>query len=278
MVWGLDPDNEGKVLWQYQGRQGQRARRHRVGIGGRRHERLHSGLRRARRAERSRAASSRSSSRPASACGTRRRRSSNATRGRGCTGAQSAPVSVIPGVVFSGSVDGHMRAYSTDGRHDPLGLQHGARVRDREPRAGEGRLDRRGRPGDRRRPARHQLGLRAVARAAGQRAAGVFGKVAMRRSRRAAHGRDRERRPIARSGGTWSSTGCRRLRGRTDLRRVRPLLQRAADGRDLDALLLPELLDDDVDWSLRDPPEALHPSAGRRADSSSSPSAACCCR
>lgn len=39
------------------------------------------------------------------------------TTGRGCTGAQSAPVSVIPGVVFSGSVDGHLRAYSTtDGR------------------------------------------------------------------------------------------------------------------------------------------------------------------
>jgi polyvinyl alcohol dehydrogenase (cytochrome) len=35
------------------------------------------------------------------------------TSGRGCTGAQSAPVSVIPGVVFSGSVDGHLRAYST---------------------------------------------------------------------------------------------------------------------------------------------------------------------
>jgi polyvinyl alcohol dehydrogenase (cytochrome) len=35
------------------------------------------------------------------------------TAGRGCTGAQSAPVSVIPGVVFSGSVDGHLRAYST---------------------------------------------------------------------------------------------------------------------------------------------------------------------
>src|SRR5262249_4901168 len=33
--------------------------------------------------------------------------------GRGCTGAQSAPASVIPGVVFSGSVDGHLRAYST---------------------------------------------------------------------------------------------------------------------------------------------------------------------
>jgi polyvinyl alcohol dehydrogenase (cytochrome) len=35
------------------------------------------------------------------------------TPGRGCTGAQSAPASVIPGVVFSGSVDGHLRAYST---------------------------------------------------------------------------------------------------------------------------------------------------------------------
>jgi len=33
--------------------------------------------------------------------------------GRGCTGAQSAPASVIPGIVFSGSVDGHLRAYST---------------------------------------------------------------------------------------------------------------------------------------------------------------------
>jgi polyvinyl alcohol dehydrogenase (cytochrome) len=39
------------------------------------------------------------------------------TTGRGCTGAQSAPASVIPGAVFSGSMDGHMRAYSTtDGR------------------------------------------------------------------------------------------------------------------------------------------------------------------
>jgi polyvinyl alcohol dehydrogenase (cytochrome) len=35
----------------------------------------------------------------------------------GCSPAQSAPVSVIPGVVFSGSEDGYLRAYdSTDGR------------------------------------------------------------------------------------------------------------------------------------------------------------------
>jgi polyvinyl alcohol dehydrogenase (cytochrome) len=39
------------------------------------------------------------------------------TGGRGCTGAQSAAVSAIDGAVFSGSVDGHLRAYSTaDGR------------------------------------------------------------------------------------------------------------------------------------------------------------------
>ena len=35
----------------------------------------------------------------------------------GCSPAQSAAVSAIPGVVFSGGVDGHLRAYSTkDGR------------------------------------------------------------------------------------------------------------------------------------------------------------------
>jgi polyvinyl alcohol dehydrogenase (cytochrome) len=39
------------------------------------------------------------------------------TSGRGCSGAQSAAITAIPGVVFSGSIDGHLRAYSTsDGR------------------------------------------------------------------------------------------------------------------------------------------------------------------
>jgi len=32
---------------------------------------------------------------------------------KGCTGAQSAAISSMPGAVFSGSVDGHFRAYST---------------------------------------------------------------------------------------------------------------------------------------------------------------------
>ena len=40
---------------------------------------------------------------PPPGCGTRTR----------CSPAQSAAVSAIPGVAFSGSVDGHMRAYST---------------------------------------------------------------------------------------------------------------------------------------------------------------------
>jgi polyvinyl alcohol dehydrogenase (cytochrome) len=36
---------------------------------------------------------------------------------RGCVSAQSAAVTAIPGVVFSGAVDGHLRAYSTtDGK------------------------------------------------------------------------------------------------------------------------------------------------------------------
>jgi polyvinyl alcohol dehydrogenase (cytochrome) len=44
---------------------------------------------------------------PPPGCGTRRR----------CSPAQSAAVTAIPGVAFSGSVDGHMRAYSTtDGK------------------------------------------------------------------------------------------------------------------------------------------------------------------
>jgi polyvinyl alcohol dehydrogenase (cytochrome) len=39
------------------------------------------------------------------------------TSGPGCSGAQSAAISVMPGVVFSGSIDGHLRAYSTaDGK------------------------------------------------------------------------------------------------------------------------------------------------------------------
>jgi polyvinyl alcohol dehydrogenase (cytochrome) len=41
----------------------------------------------------------------------------NCTGGRGCVGAQSAAISAIPGIVFAGSIDGNLRAYSArDGK------------------------------------------------------------------------------------------------------------------------------------------------------------------
>ena len=58
----------------------------------------------------------------------------------GCSAAQMAPATAIPGVVFSGSMDGHLRAYSTHGRPNCLGLRHAARLRNRERRQGQRRI------------------------------------------------------------------------------------------------------------------------------------------
>jgi polyvinyl alcohol dehydrogenase (cytochrome) len=113
VLWGLDPDNEGKVLWQY-----------RAGKGG-----MLGGI------EWGSAADDVNAYVPVSdvlapgpeAGGMRAVKLATGEQvwstpapklectgmARGCTGAQSAPASVIPGVVFSGSVDGHLRAYST---------------------------------------------------------------------------------------------------------------------------------------------------------------------
>jgi polyvinyl alcohol dehydrogenase (cytochrome) len=116
IMWGLDPDHEGKVLWQYRAGKGS-------ALGG---------------IEWGSAADDVNAYIPVSdvlapgneaggihavklATGERVWNTPapklECTGGRGCTGAQSAPASVIPGVVFSGSVDGHIRAYSTvDGK------------------------------------------------------------------------------------------------------------------------------------------------------------------
>jgi polyvinyl alcohol dehydrogenase (cytochrome) len=112
IVWGLDPDNEGKVVWQFKAGKG-------GALGG---------------IEWGSAADEQAAYIPVSdvlaapneagglfalklATGEKIWNTPapklECNSGRGCTGAQSAPVSVIPGVVFSGSVDGHMRAYST---------------------------------------------------------------------------------------------------------------------------------------------------------------------
>ena len=53
-------------------------------------------------------------SRPASASGTRRRSRPSAAPGPGCSAAQSAALTSIPGVVFAGSADGAVRAYASD--------------------------------------------------------------------------------------------------------------------------------------------------------------------
>jgi polyvinyl alcohol dehydrogenase (cytochrome) len=117
VMWGLDPDHEGKVLWQYRAGKGS-------ALGG---------------IEWGSAADDVNAYIPVSdvlgpgneAGGIHAVKLATGERvwntpapklectglARGCTGAQSAPASVIPGVVFSGSVDGHLRAYSiVDGK------------------------------------------------------------------------------------------------------------------------------------------------------------------
>jgi polyvinyl alcohol dehydrogenase (cytochrome) len=112
IVWGMDPDNEGKTVWQFKAGKG-------GALGG---------------IEWGSAADEQAAYIPVSDVLAAANEAGGlfalklatgekiwstpapkleCTTGRGCSGAQSAPVSVIPGVVFSGSVDGHMRAYST---------------------------------------------------------------------------------------------------------------------------------------------------------------------
>ena len=112
VLWGLDPDHEGKILWQY-----------RAGKGG-----MLGGIEWGSAADDENAYVPVSDvlAAPNEAGGLHAVKLATGERvwetpapkldcnsGRGCTGAQSAPASVIPGVVFSGSVDGHLRAYST---------------------------------------------------------------------------------------------------------------------------------------------------------------------
>ena len=70
-------------------------------------------------------------------------------------------------------------------------------------------------------------------------------------SRRRRDGRHRARRARAAPAAPAQEGRCRRLRGRSDLRRGPRAAARAVDGRNLDATLLPELVDGDVDWRLQ---------------------------
>ena len=49
-----------------------------------------------------------------------------------CSPAQSAAVTAIPGVVFSGGLDGHLRAYASQGRRHHLGHRYRAGLQDSE--------------------------------------------------------------------------------------------------------------------------------------------------
>ena len=67
---------------------------------------------------------------------------------RGCSAAQGAAVTAIPGIVFSVSMDGGLRAHAADDGTTVWSVQHEPGVPDRERREGKGRRD--GRPWRRR--------------------------------------------------------------------------------------------------------------------------------
>ena len=104
---------------------------------------------------------------------------------RGCSAAQGAAVTAIPGIVFAGSMDGGVRAYSTARRIDRLDVRHQQGVRNRERRPGQGRRDGRTRSGRRRRDGLRHVGLRQPDRPPGQRPAGVWNRLTKVKGQRA---------------------------------------------------------------------------------------------
>ena len=112
MVHAVDPDREGEIVWQRKAGEGGKLGGIQFGTGA---DSRHAYV----------AVSDYRGSRPGPAGGIAavrlsdgaavwRRSGTPCPRGRPrCSPAQSAAVTVIPGVVFSGSLDGHLRAYST---------------------------------------------------------------------------------------------------------------------------------------------------------------------
>jgi polyvinyl alcohol dehydrogenase (cytochrome) len=116
VLWGLDPDDKGKILWQY-----------RAGKGG-----ALGGIEWGAAVDETQAYAPISDRLLPEAGGLHAVKiatgervwytppaklnctpTGGMARGNGCNAAQSAAIAAMPGVVFSGSVDGHMRAYST---------------------------------------------------------------------------------------------------------------------------------------------------------------------
>ena len=87
-------------------------------------------------------------------------------------------VTAIPGVVFW-SQDGHLRAYSTRDGSILWAFDTVQEHADRERREGKRRRHRRARPGGRQRHGLRQFRLHAIRRRAGQRAAGVWRRIGL---------------------------------------------------------------------------------------------------
>ena len=98
----------------------------------------------------------------------------------GCNPAQSAAVSVIPGAVFSGAVNGHFRAYSTKTGEILWDFDTAQSFDTVNKVPGQGRIDQRRRPCHRERYGVHQFRLRLCRPNARQCPARVFGRREMR--------------------------------------------------------------------------------------------------
>ncbi|HEX6894615.1 MAG TPA: PQQ-binding-like beta-propeller repeat protein [Bryobacteraceae bacterium] len=124
VLWGLDPDNRGKVLWQTRlgkgsalggiewGHSADQQNAYAAvsdlmgGLNGAKPGGIHA-------VNLSTGEKLWSTPAPAVTCPQQGGNGDFGLGRKGCTGAQSAAISTMPGVVFSGSVDGHFRAYST---------------------------------------------------------------------------------------------------------------------------------------------------------------------
>ncbi len=96
--------------------------------------------------------------------------------GQECPHAQAQAVTVIPGVAFSGSMDGHLRAYSTIDGKILWDYETATDFADRQRDQGQRRIAGPGWSDDRQRSAVHQFGLRTKHRPAGQCAARILSR------------------------------------------------------------------------------------------------------
>ena len=97
----------------------------------------------------------------------------------GCNPAQSAAVTAIPGLLFSGGLDRQLRAYLVGRRQDCVGPRHQRRLSNGQRHRGEGRLHRRRRSRHRGRHGLRGFWIRLCWKHSRQRPARLLGRRAM---------------------------------------------------------------------------------------------------